>query len=327
MWLIICEGGCVLIVTKRKTPEQLAYYEVLLRRGEKVDEGVRQKFFHLRAGLIGERRVDREWKELKITHELYHDFTCVNEFGHTHQIDTLFVCKHFILVVEVKNVSGRIDFDDQRRQFIRTKEDGSLESFMNPVDQVKRHREILENEALSWPEHVPIEAVIVIANTSTIIGRVSSEVPIFNVSGLRSKVYELVKKYEHISFNIRTVRSYLEALYHPLKRQVNLLDVPIRKGVLCERCNDVMIHSGSVRSFICTKCGWRDRDMIALRNAMYDYRVLYSEGISNKAFRDFVGIENVSTANKTLKRLFEKSKGKTKGKVYIIPPNIKVNRK
>lgn len=310
------KGFGSMIVRERKTPEQLIYYEVLLRRAKGVEAKVREHYYQIKAGLIGERRADREWKELNIPHALFHDFTLVNEFGHTHQIDTVFVCKHFILVVEVKNVAGRIDFDDQRRQFVRVREDGKVESFMNPVDQVIRHKGLLENAALEWTEHVPIEAAVIITNPTAVIGRVSAEVPIYNVTGLRTKIAELVKKHEHISFNMRTVRSYLEKMYTPLQREIWKLDIPIRNGVLCGNCREVMVHMGY--RFACLKCGWKDTNWEALLEAMYDYRVLYKDEITNSVFREFVGVKSASTANKMLKKLFEK-KNSTKGRVYKIP--------
>lgn len=307
----------------RSTPANLAYYEVLLRRAICDERSMRElqtKYYSLRSGYAGERRVDNEWREVNVSGIVLHDFTCRNEFGNSHQMDTLFICKHFVLVVEVKNISGRIDFDDQRRQFLRTREDGKVESFMNPVDQVKRHRELLMNESLNWPEYVPIEAAVVIANPSTVIGRLSSEVPVFNVSGLRTKVQELVQKHANITVNPRTVKSYLEAMYEPLVVGRPNLNYLIRKGVLCLKCAEAMQHG--LKGFMCMKCGLYDRDGAALRQAMYDYRILYGGEISNRAFREFVGVTNTWTANKMLKRLFKERKGKNKGSVYIIPEKI-----
>lgn len=313
-----------MLTISRKTPEQMDFYEVLMRRAaldNPVSKDLQSKYYNLRAGYAGERRVDHEWREVNVPGILLHDFTCFNEFGHSHQMDTIFICKHFVLVVEVKNVGGRIDFDDQRRQLLRTREDGTVESFMNPVDQVKRHRELLEHEVFHWPEYVPIEAVIVIANPSTVIGHVSNEVPIFNVSGLRSKVYELVKKHEQVSVNTRTVRGYLEKLYRPLQSRMRTIDVPVRKGVLCVSCSEVMVHGA--KGFMCMKCGWRDSDGTALRQAMHDYRVLYGAEISNGAFRDFVGVMSTSTANFILKKLFTEHSGNYKARKYKIPENLK----
>ena len=317
--LVMWKGFDGMIVTTRRTPDQLVYYDVMLRRGIGVESSLRDRYHNLRAGLAGERRVDREWKELNLSHYLFHDFTTVNGAGNTHQMDTVFVCKHFVLVVEVKNVGGRIDFDDQRRQFVRAREDGTVESFMNPVDQVKRHRDLLEQWSLEWPEYVPVEAAIVIANPSAVIGRVSAEVPIFNVSGLRTKVLELVRKYERVSFNMRAVRGYLEAMYRPVSWRVHTLDVPVRPGVLCLKCGEVMVH-GQYR-FECGRCGFKDREWEALNAAMQDYRVLYGDEVTNRKFREFTGVRSASTAKRMLKRLCEQ-KNATKGTVYCIP-NVK----
>ena len=309
----------------RKAPVEMAFYEALLRRAvvdERVQHDMQAKYMQLRTGFAGERRVDREWREVNVPGLLLHDFTCRNEFGHTHQIDTIFVCKHFILVVEVKNVSGRIDFDDARCQFLRTREDGKVESFMNPVDQVKRHRELLVNESLAWSEYVPVEAAVVIANPSTVIGRLSTEVPVFNVSGLRTKVQELVKKYAAVQVNPRVVKGYLEALYEPIERTRTRADLPysLRQGVLCLSCGKVMHHG--FKGFVCVNCGTRDRDGAALRMAMHDFRVLYGDHISNREFREFCGVGSWRTANEMLKKLFSNFTGEKKSRKYIIPSDI-----
>ena len=72
-----------LLLYTRKTPEQLRYLEGMLKRSHKPETQWLQQIKLLRTGYAGERRVDREWKEVKIAGQLLHDFTCFNEFGHT----------------------------------------------------------------------------------------------------------------------------------------------------------------------------------------------------------------------------------------------------
>lgn len=309
----------------RKAPYELELYEVLLRRAigdERMRRDLQARYMQLRTGFIGERRVDREWREVNVPGMLLHDFTCRNEFSHSHQLDTVFICKHFLLVVEVKNVSGRIDFYDERRQFLRTREDGRVESFMNPVDQVKRHRELLENVSLNWPEYVPIEACIVIANPSTVIGKLSAEVPVFNVSGLRTKIAELARKHANVQVNPRIIKGYLESMYEPIEQKIDELPYPIRSGVLCFSCGDVMHHG--IKGFVCVRCGARDRDDVALRKAISDYRVLYGDRINNRKFREFCGVSSPQTANRMLRKLLSTKIGNYKSSYYLIPSNISV---
>ena len=82
-----------------------------------------------------------------------------------------------------------------------------------------------------------------------------------------------------------------------------------------------MLHAG--RGFVCMKCGCRDSKDVALQHALYDYKNLYGEKITNQGFREFVGITSPSTANKILKRLGYQSIGTTKNRVYLIPSPIR----
>ena len=55
-------------------------------------------------------------------------------------MDTVFVCRHFILVMELKDIGGEIDVDDEKAQFIRIRAGWKKRRILNPVDQVKRHK-------------------------------------------------------------------------------------------------------------------------------------------------------------------------------------------
>ncbi|WP_391367865.1 nuclease-related domain-containing protein [Lysinibacillus sp. KU-BSD001] len=68
---------------------------------------------------------------------LFHAYSfCLN--GFSYQVDTVFVCKQFMLILEIKNMVGEIHFDEEKHQFIRIKQDGKVEGFRNPINQVKR---------------------------------------------------------------------------------------------------------------------------------------------------------------------------------------------
>ena len=297
----------------------LNYYSVLLRRaiGEQKElEKLNSMYQTLSAGAIGEKRVLYSLKELDFPHLIINNFTSHNLAGNSVQIDIIFICKHFVFILEVKNITGRIDFDDKRRQFIRTQLDGRVESFMNPVDQVIRHKQMVENIFIGTPDFIPIEAAVVIANHSTVIGRISSEIPIFNVSGLRHVITELKKKYEHVSLNMRKVQQLLMSKYieRPFVRPT--FNVTIRAGVLCAECNEVMPHTA--RGFKCLRCAKYDEGDQCLRQALADYCVLYGKTISNRDFRRWVGVKDPSTARKIMKRLQLPMNGKYRGAHYLL---------
>ena len=309
-----------MIVLPRKSPERMSYYEVMMRRGNNKEEFTKL-YLQAKTGYIGERRLDREWKETDVSGLLFHDFTCFNAVGHSHQMDTIFVCKHFVLVVEVKNVAGRIDFNPQTRQLVRRREDGTVEAFNNPVDQIKRHRMLLEDRFMTLPDYVPVEAAIIITNPSCIIGHVDDEVPIFVVTGLRTKLMEMVKRHENITLNTRSIKSCLEKLYQPHTSQHWRKDhATVRTGVLCTICNGKMTLFS--RGFKCLRCNSHDTDNLALRQTLQDYRILYGPEISNEQFRAFAEITSRNTAYAFLARLLPNRKGAGRGSTYLIPEHI-----
>lgn len=303
----------------RKTPEQLAYYEVMIRRGPNADE-FRKLFAQVKSGYIGERRLDREWRDIGMNGSFFHDFTCFNEAGHSHQMDTIFICKHFVLVIEVKHITGHIDFNQKTRQLVRRREDGGLEAFNSPIDQVKRHRQLLENWFITLPDFIPVEAAVVMTNPKCFIGEIDNEIPMFAVDGLRSVLDEMVARHRHVTLNMKQVRTSLEQLYRPFTTQPWRKDVPIRTGVLCLNCNGQMrpIKNG----FKCSSCGSFDSNQLALRRALYDYRVIFGSIISNKDFRKFTEIDSRYTAYGILNRLLSSKRCAGRGSKYFIPEDI-----
>lgn len=304
---------------QRRTPEKLAYYEVLMRRGHDTAEYAKL-YAQIKSGYIGERRLDREWKDINVSGLLLHDFTCFNLAGHTHQMDTIFVCKHFVLVVEAKNVTGRIDFNPQTRQLIRRREDGVIEAFTSPIDQVKRHKTLLENHFMTHADFVPIEAAVVITNPNCLIGNTGTDIPMFAVNGLKCKLEELIARHQHVTLNMRQIRESLEQLYRPHTAQPWRKDVPVRTGVLCLTCNGKMLLQN--RGYKCFRCNIFDSNDLAIRKTLYDYRTLYGEEITNRQFRAFAEIKSRHTAYSMLSRILKNCIENGRGSKFIIPENV-----
>lgn len=315
-----------MIVLERTIPENLAFLEVILKRSiNQSNENFYIQYQSLRAGYWGECRVDREWQDFEIKHQHYvfHNYEASNEWGFTHQIDTLFVCTHFILIIEVKNITGRLDFDHEKHQFIRTKIDGLQESFHNPIDQTERHLSFLKACLKKWHMDIPVIPAIVNANSSAIIGTVPPNFLIFNVSGLRSKIQLLFDKYPNqfitnIQLNLlkdRLLMNYSKRIVEKVYPENLVL------GVICPDCKPPIKMSHRRRGFICPECLYSS-GLDILIQGLRDYRILYGEWITNTAFRDFFGVESIQTANNMLNRLNLPSEGEKRGRKYRIPSQI-----
>jgi len=274
-----------------------------------------------RIGFEGEKRVDRIWQELNLPPHslLIHSFECENEFGFSHQMDSLFVNRFFLLVLEIKTVTGYIYYDEKKHQLIREKRNGEIESFQSPIDQVNRHADFLERFGLQLGLTYPVEKAVVIAEPSCIIGQVPDEVPVFHASGLSTKLKRWFEKHNHNKLPDKYFKLLTESivnLHNPKIYKPRFSIPPIQKGALCY-CRRVMKYNQG--KFECV-CGVRSKE--PLYQGLSDYRCLISQWITNKEFREFFQIDNEVLVNKLLKRLNFYYEGSTKSRRYLIPEDV-----
>lgn len=316
-----------MLLLDRKTPKSILLHEALLRRLDPNDKDFsyfQDSFTRLKVGHEGEFRVDREWFEMPYLNEhfLLFNYEIENEFGFSHQIDTLLLTKHFLLVLEVKNIVGRIDYEEHKHQFIRTKLNGSEDILTNPIDQLRRHEELLERLLLKMKYSLPIEKAVVMANPSTVIGNVPKSPPIFHASGLRTFVKRCLMRHPSVltTNQLEKLAKYFLSKVVSRKVHLNISTERIRKGVLCEECSFKVVMTYHQGFWHCPKCGHRSKR--ALLIALNDYRLLISDKITNREFRDFFNVESLFAASKILTRLNLEARGNNRGRFYIIPEDI-----
>lgn len=266
-------------------------------------------------GYIGELKVDHIWSEIRLPSEclLFHDY----EIPH-HQIDTLFVCSHFMLILEIKNVAGYIWYETEKHQLIRKRKSGEIESFQSPFEQVKRHTEKLARMVNQLGITIPIHKAVIIVEPMTVIGKMPGEIPIYHAIGLRTEVKRLLLNYSTkrlATDQFEMLKAHLLQLYQPSRYQLKFEISPLRKGALCS-CGKVMTYK---RGFTCS-CGNKAKD--AFYQGLHDYRMLISEWITNRELREFFSIESHDVANKMLKRLDFTYEGSNKNRKYLIPEDV-----
>lgn len=319
------KGEMLMIVMCRKMPEQLLFLETLLQRNADFYE----QYQSVNAGYIGELRVDREWADifLKQKHYLFYDYQLTNKANFTHQIDTLFICRSFILLIEVKHIVGRLDFEEQTHQFIRTKNDGTQNVYRNPIDQVERHRLLMETLLLQWGVELPVIPAIVVTTPSSHIATTPPQYLIFHVTGLRTKLQQLFEKYPPIITSNQL--SYLkEQLLASYKRKPFVrLTIPPNTimGALCPTCQPaIRMQHWRGKTFQCPCCEMRVND--AILKGLRDYKILVSDKITNSEFRQFFGIRDVKVAGNLLAQLNLERIGERKKREYMIPNEVTWNK-
>ncbi|WP_033543274.1 nuclease-related domain-containing protein [Planococcus sp. CAU13] len=315
-----------MILKQRSAPPEIFQLESLIRRTPIVhplSTHWTEKLRRISAGFHGEQHVDSLWHEIPIEcpHYFLHDLFVQREKS-SHQMDTVLVTNRYVLLMEIKSIAGQLDFDPQLRQFSRTNKDGTIDGMRNPDDQILRHEKWVRRFLADKKISLPVIGIIVFTYPSSIVNNRPKNRIIIQASGLPFLMDQFAIKYPNDVLNTRQTRRLADHfLQLHTERPLRKLDVPmdLRRGVLCGRdCGGKMEYYW--RKWTCEKCFRVDR--LAHFETLLQYRVLVSQTISNKEFREFTGIESTTTASKLLKMANMPFEGSYKDRIYQIPHEI-----
>ncbi|UPW84888.1 nuclease-related domain-containing protein [Lysinibacillus sp. Ag94] len=313
-----------MILLERHESEQHKILEALIRRLPSTHTEYINYFERLRrihAGFAGEQRVDAEWLEIMLPqpHYFLHDLQILNQYGTTHQIDTVLLCPQFILILEIKNVTGFLDFDESFHQFTRTTTEGDVVGMTNPIHQSRRHMEWMMGMLQQSRLEIPVQYAVVLATKNAILSKSLRGQPIFHVSGLRYHVREWLQLHKETVVNEKKLfqfASKLLSMHRPIKREIVLPVQDLVKGVLCESCLNGQTMNYRYPKWYCQCCGAVDREAIFRR--LEDYRLLVGETLTNRSFCEFFAIDSPNTAYKLLQKLPLKAEGTKSNRKYLI---------
>lgn len=311
-----------MILKQRSEPPEIRQLESLLQRVPSVhplSTHWTEQLRRMTAGFHGELRVDSLFYEIPIDcpHYFIQDLF-IQKPKSSHQIDTVLVTCRFLLLLEIKSISGELNFDPQLRQFSRTNRDGSVDGMRNPDDQLRRHEKWVQQFLESQKVSLPVIGAIVFTYPSSIVQSRPKNRIIIQSSGLPFLVDQILAKYPvEILTSRKTRQLAVKLLEMHSERALRDVDVAVelRKGVLCGGCSGVLYYDR--RAWRCKSCSYKDP--LAHLQTLIEYRLLVSKTISNRDFREFTGLDSVSTASKLLTKSNMEYIGSFKDRKYLIP--------
>ena len=320
------KGDDRLILKHRHTPPELFQLESLLKRMPHTHTQLphwTEKLRRIKAGYQGEQRIDSLWNEIDIPipHFFIHDLF-IQKQQSSHQIDTLLITSHFILILEIKTISGLLHFDSQTRQFFRTNKDGSIDGMRNPDDQLRRHEKWLEQFLAIRKIKLPVHGAIVFTYPSAVIQSKAGKRIMIQSSGLPYLVDQFLNDFGneiHTRAATKKLAGQLLKL-HSIK-SIAPFEIPsgLLTGVLCTKCERTKMFYER-KKWVCNTCLYSNPQ--AHIDALKQYRSLFGSTISNREFRTFSGITSTSVASKMLVASKMAFKGSFKDRVYLIPEDF-----
>ena len=247
-------------------------------------------------------------------------------FSNYFQIDFLILTPCYILLIEVKNISGIVTIDPFIKQLTRTFK-GVTEGFSDPISQVQRQKLLLQKWfGVQKLKHPPIEHLVVFSHPSTILNYTQSTPPdspyrnIIHAQNIVDKIKELNEKYLKTAVTDKELLKVTRSIFKKhLESDTDILGAysiskrDIITGVRCEKCNHIPMIRVST-AWTCVKCGTYSKH--AHIAAIREYFLLISDRITNSELREFIHLNSRNTAYKILKSLQLETQGGTKSVIY-----------
>ncbi|WP_223701297.1 nuclease-related domain-containing protein [Sutcliffiella deserti] len=303
-----CEAGC------RRVPSNHPSYPQL-----EAETG------RLQAGYRGEKALDYYLTFLPHdNYQIFHGLRLEDHKNRYFQMDTLLLTFSHCLILEAKNITGELEFDEKCHQLKRKTSDG-YEALGDPISQVERHKYQLTH----WLEHhfgkkIPVIGQVVLTNkhatlisaTSSLMNKVTfhTNLPnkiskinenfpssILNEKELRKIARTLVKKH--------TPDSFLLLDFFKIKKSEK------KNGVICPECAHCPMKKKRM-NWLCLECGLISQT--AHYDALDDYKRLLGSAISTSQAMEYLQLNSRMTSLRILKSMDLHFDGNGKSRVYYL---------
>ncbi|MCA0986761.1 nuclease-related domain-containing protein [Guptibacillus algicola] len=326
------------IAKNRNTPQYLLKLTALMKRlpsHHPIVEEVRELVAIHKAGFNGERALDFPLSLVKSKdHTVYHDIR-ISNISSYFQMDSLVVTPSYLLIIEVKNISGTLLFDPIFNQLIRTSKNNDVEeAFPDPLTQVRRqHLQLLTFLKQHRFPSIPIETLVVVSNRRTVL-KATNDVKeiatqVIKSDYLPTKIKAFDNKYLEEKLSMKEMRRLGRLLikhHTPLDidvlRRFSLSRLDLLEGVHCPECSYLPMKRLHGR-WICMKCGGVSRE--AHLEALRDYALLVSNWVTNQEVRRFLKVESADAVKRLLGELNLEYVGANKARKYKLDNRV-INR-
>ncbi|MDF2858363.1 MAG: hypothetical protein K0Q87_4214 [Neobacillus sp.] len=255
------------------------------------------------------------------------------------QMDLLLISTYYALIIEVKNISGKLIFKKGSNLVVR-QIDNKEEGMDNPIQQVKRQH----IQTMNWLDKrrlkgLPLESLVMISKTSTIIETTPDNYQIFQqiiyAESLLDKIDELEKKYQKPRFSQKKLLHLSDTLLKEHKiavtdilQKYQISQSELINSVQCPRCKCFQMEYFSA-NWHCPQC--KSTSKVAHLQTVNDYFLLINQTITRNQFSQFLQIESTSKAKHLLLALNLPSSGSKRGTIYnlciLSPPNENDSKK
>ncbi|ANU23652.1 nuclease-related domain-containing protein [Planococcus donghaensis] len=237
------------------------------------------------------------------------------------QIDGLLLTERGAIVIESKNISSQLYFDNLTGEFARTDLEGVRTVMEDPTTQLNKNIRFLTKFFKIHKINLPIKGIVVFTSKQC-------EFVAKPQNNLVCKTYQLIDYLFNIlnSFPEMTTQPHLSKIEKILqKHQSPYKRIPLcqlytiafselRTGIYCATCKNHQMIRKKRCGWICEVC--QSVDPLALEITVQEYFSLVHTQLSNKQLRQFCNLESPYVASRLLSTFDFETTGALRNRTY-----------
>ncbi|MCM3567097.1 NERD domain-containing protein [Neobacillus mesonae] len=310
-----------ILIKERDFPlklEGLAAAQSRLLAGHPALPVLSAKHSSMEAGIGGEDRVAEIFKKSIFPFDIhiYHDLSLSTDV----QIDIFGLTPWYGIVLEVKNISGILEFKENPPQLVSTKEDGHKYGYENPAAQLQRNCEYVTEWLWGRNIQLPIYRAVILAYPKQIVTTAPTHTKLLFPNLVPSYIKSIPQQGEKLDpdtfqrLSHEIVSSHQPFIPAPISESYKIPFEDFQPGTRCYMCGRLGMVKHP-RTWLCPTC--KDVDHLAHQRNLLEWFLIHKRTITNRECRDFLHVD-IHTANRILKSMNFPSKGTYRDRVYIM---------
>lgn len=314
-----------MIIKRRERPMKIKGYEALLTRMPEYHakrEVIQDLLYSANAGIGGEERLDECLKYFDPPYPclIIQDLSLPEKC----QIDTLVITQQAIIILEVKNMSGKLRLQENPSALIQTLPSGQVKSYKSPVVQMETAKIRVEKIVNQYNFALPIKTSLVLAYPSQFIENVPSHVTVWSADEVLYRLYRMnysnplitIDEMDRLGKHLLSVSKPHNPF--PLIPNLKISPDTINKGMLCPKCHNQKMKRLK-RHWHCPYCKLSSYD--AHLQALDEWFMLFQPTISTEECMEYLGLQNTLSASRILKKMDLEQSGGKKFRQYHLKEN------
>lgn len=273
----------------------------------------------IKAGDYGEEVVYKELEQMKFPYKCYifHKMLLFAECAF--ELDFLIITPYGLVILEVKNIIGELEFSTNPSQLIQRKDDGKITKYPCPANQLNEYKYQLSQFLLQYNISVPIDGVVIFASRNSFVKQSAQSIKVIYRNEIRSYLRNFTENNSTLSQEkMDKIKEILvtRASSSPFIPLLNHFSIPfedLKLGVKCKSCGFIGMHK-RIRTWFCPACNKNNPD--AHHTAISTYFSLCKRTITNRECREFLILNNRYEAKRILSTPLLIKSGKSSSTFY-----------